>query len=290
MLKVLTVQDLSCAGKCSLTVALPIISALGIEVLPLPTALLSCHTAFKAFSYFDLTATMKTILNDWEKEGIKFDCLYTGYLGKEEHIDLLQALIAKMRGVLSDKGTTPLVLIDPCLADNGVLYKGFNKDYVTKMKTLLEEADVITPNISEAAFLLNLPYRKEYDEKYIDDLLTGLKSFNANIVLKGLEYTTSQEHLQDVKGKIGVAYYTKEEGCKYYFHNKVTPSFHGTGDIFASVLVSLLLKKESLDDAVKTSCAFVEKSIKLTVESKNYNWYGVDFEKAIPYLLNKTLI
>ena len=184
MKRILTIQDISCVGKCSLTVALPIISAQGIEACILPTALFSTHTGFKNFTFRDLTDEFDAITQVWHKEGISFDGIYTGFLGSFRQLELIEKVFAEF-----DSGSL-LRLVDPCMGDNGKLYHGFDEKFVAKMRELCTKAHVITPNITEASFMCEKPFLSEgYGEDYILELLEGLASFGARkIVLKGIMF------------------------------------------------------------------------------------------------------
>lgn len=145
MKRIVTIQDVSCVGKCSLTVALPIISAMGVETAIIPTAVLSTHTMFKGFTFRDLTSDIEPIMEHWKKEGFKFDAIYTGYLGSFEQIELMHRLIKEFRG------PDTKVIVDPCMADNGKLYPGFTPEFAKAMAGLCAEADIIVPNLTEAS-------------------------------------------------------------------------------------------------------------------------------------------
>ncbi|MCQ2592837.1 MAG: pyridoxamine kinase [Treponema sp.] len=284
MKRVLTVQDISCVGKCSLTVALPIISAMGIETCVLPTAVLSTHTAFKGFAFRDLTGDIEGILNHWREEKLHFDAVYTGYLGSFEQIHLMEKLIDDFAA------NDTLTVVDPCMADNGRLYSGFSEEYAGAMGKLCGKANVIVPNLTEACFLLGIPYKKiGYSEDDIKQILLGLGALGAKkVVLKGIEFEKDSVSFKGAVGKIGVASYDSETGrFSWYFHKKMPTSFHGTGDIFASVLTGGLMRGLPLENAYSLAADFVVESIKATLAHADYNWYGVDFEKAFPYLLRR---
>ena len=287
MKRVLTVQDISCVGKCSLTAAIPVISAMGIEVCPLPTAILSNHTAFSSFSFLDLTDKIPEILNEWKKQGFHFDAIYTGYLGSIKQIDLVHKILDEFAQ------NDTLVVIDPCMADNGKLYTGFSQDFVKQMAKLCGRANVILPNMTEACFLVN----QDYDflvqtNESITKVMAKLLSLGAKqVILKGVEFS---------KEKIGVAYCsqklfdnnfsTNENNMKnmnIYFHHRYDENFHGTGDVFASAVTGALVLKKDIKDAVKIACDFVQESIECTLLNPNYNWYGVDFESALRNLPQK---
>ena len=287
MKRVLTVQDISCVGKCSLTAAIPVISAMGIEVCPLPTAILSNHTAFSSFSFLDLTDKIPEILNEWKKQGFHFDAIYTGYLGSIKQIDLVHKILDEFAQ------NDTLVVIDPCMADNGKLYTGFSQDFVKQMAKLCGRANVILPNMTEACFLVN----QDYDflvqtNESITKVMAKLLSLGAEqVILKGVEFS---------KEKIGVAYCSQKlfnnnfstnknnmEDMNIYFHHRYDENFHGTGDVFASAVTGALVLKKDIKDAVKIACDFVQESIECTLLNPNYNWYGVDFESALRNLPQK---
>ena len=287
MKRVLTVQDISCVGKCSLTAAIPVISAMGIEVCPLPTAILSNHTAFSSFSFLDLTDKIPEILNEWKKQGFHFDAIYTGYLGSIKQIDLVHKILDEFAQ------NDTLVVIDPCMADNGKLYTGFSQDFVKQMAKLCGRANVILPNMTEACFLVN----QDYDflvqtNESITKIMAKLLSLGAEqVILKGVEFS---------KEKIGVAYCSQKlfnnnfstnennmEDMNIYFHHRYDENFHGTGDLFASAVTGALVLKKDIKDAVKIACDFVQESIECTLLNPNYNWYGVDFESALRNLPQK---
>ena len=273
MKRIITVQDISCIGKCSLTVALPVISAMGVEACVLPTAVLSTHTAFKGFTFRDLTQDISKIADHWKNEKIHFDAIYTGYLGSFEQIELMQSFIKDFGG------RDTRIIVDPCMGDNGSLYSGFNQDFASAMASLCSKADVIVPNLTEASFMLGVPYVESgYTKEYIEDLVKKLSELGSRrVVLKGVSFDDK---------KLGIVCYdTQTEKITWYFHEKMPQSFHGTGDIFASVLTGALVRGLSLDKACRLAADFVVEAIKATLSHKDYNWYGVDFETAIPKLL-----
>ncbi len=284
MKRIVTVQDVSCVGKCSLTVALPIISAMGVETAIIPTAVLSTHTMFQGFTFRDLTSDIDPIMEHWKKEGFKFDAIYTGYLGSFEQLDLVGKLIKDF------KGEQTKVIVDPCMADNGKLYPGFTQEFALAMAKLCAKADIIVPNLTEASFMLQTPYvASGYDEDYVVDILKRLAGLGAKeVVLKGIQFEKDQKTLKGVKNKIGIASYNSETGrISWYFHRKMDTSFHGTGDIFASVLTGALVRGLSLEKAYALAGDYVVKCIEKTLSHEDYNTYGVDFEAAVPYLVRR---
>lgn len=275
MKRILTIQDISCVGKCSLTVALPIISTQGIEACILPTALLSTHTGFKNFTFRDLTDEFDAITQVWHKEGISFDGIYTGFLGSFRQLELIEKVFAEF-----DSGSL-LRLVDPCMGDNGKLYHGFDEKFVAKMRELCKKAHVITPNITEASFMCEKSFLSDgYGEDYILELLEGLASFGAQkIVLKGISFRQNECGI--------IAYDAKTKEKVEYFHEYLPFHASGTGDIFASVLFGSLINGESMQNAIKKAANFVLDSIKITLKDDNRTKYGVQFEKLLGMLTIK---
>ena len=272
MKRVLTIQDLSCFGKCSLTIALPVLSALGNETVILPTAVLSTHTMFRNFTCKDLSDQIEPITAHWAQEGFAFDAIYTGYLGTPGQIDQMKELFRQFRG----KET--FVFVDPVMADNGKLYPAFDMAYVKKNTELCAEADIIVPNITEAAFMTGMEYREEYDEAYIKTMLKKLNEFGARItVLTGVSLE---------EGKTGVMGYDREADEYYVYQNRrIDAVFHGTGDLFSSTCVGELLKGKSWKDAMRVAADYTAHTIEVTMQNPEKPWYGVDFEATIPDLI-----
>lgn len=269
--KILTIQDISCVGQCSLTVALPILSACGLETCILPSAVLSTHTAgFTGFTFRDLTDDMPDICAHWKKEGIKFEAIYTGYLGSIKQV-------AYVKDILDTMGTEDAVrIVDPAFADNGKLYPIFNNEYVEAMKTLCPSSDVIVPNISEACFLTGTEYKDVYGEDYIKSLCEGLCALGAKtVVLTGVGYEA---------GKTGVVVY-KDGALEYYCHDRISKGCHGTGDVYASAFVGALMNGQSTYDSARIAADYVVECIKATQGDESH-WYGVKFELALPSLMN----
>ncbi|MBQ2266512.1 MAG: pyridoxamine kinase [Clostridia bacterium] len=269
--KILTIQDISCVGQCSLTVALPIISACGVETCILPSAVLSTHTAFKGFTFRDLTDDMPAICDHWQKENIKFDGIYTGYLGSIKQIDYVIDIIKK----LNKKDAK--AIIDPAMADNGKLYPLFDREYVNAMKSLCAHADYLIPNITEACFLTDTEYKTEYDRTYIDTIIERLTALGTkNIILTGVSYR---------QGHTGIVVFENGE-YKYYEHEFLHRSCHGTGDIFASAFTGALVRGKSAFDAAKIAADYTVECIRQTAEEENH-WYGAKFEPALKTLIEK---
>ncbi len=272
MKRVLTIQDISCLGKCSLTIALPVISALGSETVILPTAVLSTHTMFKGFTCKDLSDQIEPIAEHWKKEKVRFDAIYTGYLGTIEQIDQIKAMFEAFR----DDNT--LIVVDPVMADNGKLYPAFDLDYAKKNAKLCAEADIIVPNITEASFMTGIEYREEYDEGYIRELLAGLNELGAGIsVLTGVSLE---------KGRTGVMGYDSRNGEYFTYQNqRIDAAYHGTGDLFSSTVVGEIMKGKDWKDALRIAADHTANTIEVTLRNPDKPWYGVDFEATIPALI-----
>ncbi len=271
--RILTVQDVSCVGQCSLTVALPILSAFGLETAVLPTAVLSNHTyRFGGWTFADLTEEMPKICDRWEKEGLDFDAVYTGYLASKEQIDHIADLV---KSRLKPGG---LLIVDPVMADDGKLYTGFDEQFVKEMTKLVRIADVIVPNITEACLLTGNEYIAErHTQDYIDKLLTDLEKLGAKkTVLTGVTFHPK---------KLGVAVY--EDGMiNFRFLPLVDKKCHGTGDIFASALTGAYVQGDSLVDAAEFAAEVVVDSL-LKTEDSEQHWYGVRFEKVLPKITER---
>ncbi len=268
--RVLTVQDISCVGQCSLTVALPILSACGLETCILPSAVLSTHTGgFTGYTFRDLTEDMPGIEAHWVKEDIRFDAVYTGYLGSAKQIDYVKSLLRSV----AKPGC--LAVVDPAMADNGKLYVGFDDAFVESMRSLVGEADYLLPNITEAAFLTGMEYRESYDEAYADALAEKLLALGAgNLILTGVSFRPETT---------GVLVYEKGQR-KYYEHRKLAQGCHGTGDVYASAFVGALLRGRSAYEAAVIAADYVVACIEFTRQLPDH-WYGVAFEPVLPELM-----
>lgn len=275
MKRILTIQDISCVGQCSLTVALPIISAMGIETAILPSAVLSTHTGgFTGYTFRDLTEDLPPIAQHWKKENITFDGIYTGYIGSTKQIEYIKNIIDMF------ENENRVVVVDPAMADHGKLYYGFDDAFVGEMKTLIEKADYIVPNITEACFLTDTPYFEQYTKEDIEKLLVKLSALGPNnVVLTGISFD---------EGLLGAAMYNKETNTfSYYFNERVPLLFHGTGDIFASSFFGAVVNGLDMFEASKVAVDFTLEAIKHTIDDSSIHWYGVHFEKALPYLIEK---
>lgn len=269
--RILTIQDISCLGQCSLTVALPILSACGVETCVLPSAVLSTHTGgFTGYTFRDLTEDMPAIQKHWEKENIKFDAFYTGYLGSEKQIEYVKNIFAATGNEGSKK------IVDPAMADNGKLYPGFDDAFVEAMKVLCNSADIILPNITEACLLTGMEYKESYDEAYVDALLSALVSdSDKTVILTGVSYCDD---------KTGVVVYKNGEKS-YYTHKKIKGGCHGTGDIFASAFSGALMNGKTEYDAAKIAADYTVACIEETITDESH-WYGAKFEPVLGKLID----
>lgn len=267
MKRIVSVQDISCVGQCSLTVALPVLSAYGIETAILPSGILSTHTGgFTDFTYHDLTDEMPKIVAHWKKEKLDFDAIYTGYIGDARQFDL----ILDMKELLRDGG---LLIVDPAMADHGKLYPALNEEIVAGMRRIASAADIILPNLTEAAFLLAQPYNEAPNKEEVAKMVKDLAAMGPEtVILTGVSYEA---------GKIGaVAYSKSQDTMTEYFTTKEEKSYHGTGDIFSSVLIANLLNGVSMQENLKDACEFIVKSIRKTVSDASHP-YGVHFEAVL---------
>jgi pyridoxine kinase len=272
MKRILTIQDISCFGKCSLTVALPLLSAMGIETVILPTAVLSTHTLFKGFTCKDLSDQLTPITDHWKAEGITFDAIYTGYLGTEEEIDTVIGIIENFRN------ENTLVFIDPAMGDNGKLYPAFNEHYAKKNASLCAIADIADPNITEASFLTGLPYKETYSEDYVKEMLLALATLGTKMpILTGVSLG---------EGKTGAMGYDAEKKAFFHYQNdRIPAAYHGTGDIFSSVLAGAFVLGIGRTDALKIAADYTAATIAETLKNPENPWYGVDFEATVPLLI-----
>lgn len=263
--RILTIQDLSCLGQCSLTVALPVLSACGAEACPLPSAVLSAHTGFTNPTFCDLSAQMPAILHHWQREGITFDALYSGYLGSAKQADMVCQAAERC---LQPQGKW---IVDPAMADHGALYAGLGDDCVDAMRMLCRRADVILPNLTEACLLTGMPWTEHPTPSQARDLMEKLLALGcANVVLTGFPG-------EDGRMGVGVA---SAAGMEVYLHERLPRSSPGTGDVFASVLTGAWVRGWSLMGAARLAADFVVRCIRLTQQEPNH-WYGVRFEPLL---------
>ncbi len=272
--RALAIHDISGFGKCSLTVALPIISACGVETSVMPTAVLSTHTGgFSGYTHRDLTSDMRPMADHWKSLDLKFDAIYSGYLGSFEQIEIVKSIVKDF------KTDDNFFLCDPAMADHGKMYALFDMDFAKKMAELCSLADIIVPNFTEAAFMTGEeyregPYTKEYVEKIINKLaLLGPKK----IVLTGVYFDEKQ---------LGCACCDTATGeIEYCLRDRLSGVYHGTGDVFASALCGALLNdmtlKAACETAAKFTCGCIERTLRVTPDVR----YGVAFEGELPKLI-----
>ena len=268
--RVLSIQDISCVGRCSLTVALPIISAAGIETSIMPTAVLSTHTGgFTGFTYRDLTEDLLPIVNHWKTLDIHFDAIYTAFLGSLPQIEIVKEVISKI------KKTDTLIVVDPAMADDGKLYSIFPPNFPEGMRKLVEIADVIVPNMTEASMLLGEDYKKgPYTKEYIEGILGKLSVLGPKtVVLTGVYFNEE---------KLGTACFEVQTGeINYAMQRKIEGSFHGTGDVFASSLVAAVESGLTIQKACEVATGFVVGAIERTLAAKTDIRFGVNFEAGL---------
>ena len=270
--RILTIQDISCVGQCSLTVALPILSACGHETAVLPTALLSTHTGrFRGYTFHDLTDELPAIRAHWERERLDFSAVYTGYLASGTQVEAVRDVI---RSRLRPGG---LLIVDPAMADDGRLYAGFHEDFVAAMKSLCTEADFILPNVTEAALLAGLPYRAQLDREYAEHLAAGAAvSDRQTVVMTGVSLEA---------GRTGVLVWQGGQS-QVYEHKKLPSGGFGTGDVFASVFTGALLRGLDTDGAIRAAVEFTLRCVERTAEDPAH-WYGLEFEPELPWLMRR---
>jgi len=268
--RIAAVHDLSGFGKCSLTMALPVISACGVECACIPTALLSTHTGeFKNFRITDLSGEMVPIADHWRAEGIAFDGIYSGYLASPEQEKQLEQVIDRLAG------ENTLIIVDPVMADNGEYYHNFDERMCASFRRLCRRAAVITPNITEAALLTGMDFREGvHEESYVTALLEGLAAIcPGTVVITGVRPDA---------GRVG-AVARDASGARSEAFRPVHPGiFYGTGDLLASSLAALLVRGAPADKALQASVALVGDSIERTFRRGTIRRFGVDFEGALP--------
>lgn len=268
--RILTIQDISCVGQCSLTVALPILSACGLETAILPSAVLSTHSVgFRDFTFRDLTEDIPAIQHHWQQEGIRFQAVYTGYLGSTRQIEMVKDIC---QNLLVPGGKK---IVDPAMADRGELYPVFDMDFVQEMKKLVGEGDIVLPNITEASLLTDTEYREEYDEEYICGLVAGIHRLGAGtVVLTGVSYDAHST---------GVL--VSEQGKQtYYRHELLDRGCHGTGDVYASSFVGAYMHGKTVPEAARIAADYTLACIKNTLDDPDH-WYGVKFEPVLGELI-----
>ena len=271
MKRIASIQDISCLGRCSQTVALPVVSAMGVECAILPTAVLSTHTSFPDFICTDLTDQLLPAARHWKAQGVRFDALYTGYLASDRQVAVVRALF----DLLADADT--LRFVDPAMADHGRLYAGFGPEFPALMAQVVARAQITVPNITEASLMTGMPYREDYDETYIRELLQGVAALGAEkVVLTGVSFEAD---------RIGFMSYDSRTGAyDSYFNRREPQAYHGTGDLFSAAAVGGIMRGLSLRNAFRLAADFTLRCIEVTRTDPQAAWYGVEFERALPWL------
>ena len=266
------INDISCLGRCSMTAAIPIISACGIESVPLPTGIFSAHTEFEGFVKTDLTDKISEITDHWKNLGIRFDCIYSGYLASRKQAENVK------RFLLDFKKSDTLCIVDPVMGDNGVFYKGIDDSFISEMRFLCSLADIIVPNVTEACMLTGMEITENYDMSFIKELLISLRNLTAaRIVVTGVDFDD---------GQIGCAVYDSLMGrANMFFTPKSEGRFPGTGDVFASALTAAVMNGKDFFDAVQIAMGFTCKCVETTLETDTDRKYGLCFESEIKNLI-----
>ncbi len=274
--RVAAIHDISGIGKCSLTAAIPVISASGIEAAAMPTAVLSTHTGnIKGYTYRDLTSDLTPIAMHWKSLGITFDGIYSGFLGSVEQVDIVCDFIDMFRT------EDTVVIVDPAMADGGKMYTTFDKSFAKEMLLLCRKADIIVPNITEAVFLLDEDYREPpYSREYIEDLLKRLSLLGPEmVVLTGVAFDDNE---------IGCAVYCRDADEVFYSFSKKYPGiYYGTGDLFASALTGAYLNGKSISESAEIALEFTNSAIERTFEAGTDTRLGVNFEQGIADYIKK---
>ena len=271
MKRIASIQDISCLGRCSLTVALPVISAMGVECAIVPTAVLSAHTAFPGFVSRDLSDQLPAIAAHWQAQHVHFDALYTGYIASRPQVRQVLDFFDTV------KSPDTMILVDPAMADHGRLYAGFGPDFPSAMAEVVARADVAMPNLTEACLLTGIPYREDIDESFARELLQGVAALGAKrVVLTGVSFTPD---------KLGAMGYDGAEG-RYFtcLDRRQRGVYHGTGDIFAATVVGGMMRGLPLEEAASLAVRFTLACIDATERDPHAGWYGGEFEKALPLL------
>ncbi len=264
MKRVLSVQDISCVGKCSVTVTAPVLSAMGCTCSLLPTAVLSTHTGFPSPYIKSLTRDMMPICNHWQEQGVTFDAVSVGYLADTEQVEKVEAVLDCF---------PCFTVIDPAMADNGKLYHGMTTEQVTALSHLCRRGDLLLPNATEAALLTGIPYQETTDLGYYEALLAGMLDFGTDgVVITGVSLADKQ---------LGYLGYHKDTGKFSYQVNALQGHYHGTGDLFSAVTVGSLMAGNALQDAAGLAAGFIERTIRATGKP---NPFGVSFESQLPWL------
>ena len=277
MKRILTIQDMTCFGKCSITIVMPVLSAMGIECVPLPTAVFSAHTMFPDYQKINLSDHMLSFAKQWKEENIHFDAIYTGYLGSAREIDLALEVIDLL------KKEDTLIFSDPAMGDHGKLYRGIEEECVTRCRELCARADLIVPNITEACLLTGSKYTETPKEDDLREQCQKLCDLGAGTaVITGASLSEGKTGVYGMRGKDGSTF--------YYQNEKIGASYHGTGDLFAGTAVGAIVKGLPMEDAFRTASDYTAKTILATMERGEDPRYGVAFEETLPELARRILL
>ena len=273
MKKIAVINDLSGFGRCSLTVALPIISAMGIECTPIPTAILSNQTGYSDFYSVDFTEHLTPYIDVWKKQNISFDSILTGYLGSEKQVDIILDFIEHF-------GKNALVFVDPVMADDGVLYDTYNENLCEKVKLLTKKANIITPNLTELCILCGADFKEINESNHIEKV--------CNLAEKLLTETTKIVVVTGVKTHDEIFNVIVTKNSKNIVNSTLLKcSFSGTGDIFSSIVCGAVTKGMDILDAVTLATDFICNSIKNTPTNLDYEPDGVNFQSSLEMLINE---
>lgn len=271
--RVAAIHDLSGFGRASLTVIIPILSRMGIQVCPLPTAVLSTHSKFNNFHFVDLTAELQPMIDHWKALDLKFDAIYSGFLGSHQQIEIVKRFIDDFRQ------PEQKIIIDPVFGDNGKIYAPLSPEHVSEMKSLIEHADVITPNLTEAAFLLDEPYREHIELEQIKEWIRRLVDKGPKIVIVTSVRTNGLKNQTSV-----VAYNRHDDRFWRVTCNYLPAEYPGTGDAFASVITGALLQGDSLPIAIDRAVQFTSMGVRATFGYEYNNVEGIMLERVLNQL------
>lgn len=265
--RVAAVHDLCGYGKCSLGIAIPVLSAAGIDVCPVPTSLFSAHTRFPTFYMHDTTPMLGEYLDAWQEEGIELDGIYSGFLGSAEQVGIILRLYREYPSALR--------IVDPVMGDGGTKYPTYTDEMCETMKALVDGADVLTPNLTEASILTGIPYKsQDVDEAYVSRMMDALFDMGAkSVVLKGIVH----EGERVIRNYVAVAGGSAEE-----VSGELVPyMLHGTGDLFASGLTAGIFAGRSLRECVEFASELVRHAMQITPAQPDYEVRGVSFESVL---------
>lgn len=270
--RLVSIQDLSCVGRCSLSVAMSVIPVMGVETCVLPTAILSTHTAFDRFTFHDFTREAQRIMDVWRELDMRFDSIYIGYLGSMPLIELTRRFLSCFRRESTQ------VILDPAFGDQGRLYTGFDMDYVQGIRELCAEADIILPNLTESCYLLDIPYGEPVET-------TRLVGLQAGRLLTGRLRSVLTTSCRFEDGRTGLL--SCGEADFSYPHERLPISCHGSGDVFASVFAGLMTLGRGAEAAARLAADFTCDCIRYSMRCPDRRWYGVDYEAMLPELMNR---